>query len=374
MTRIAVLGANGQVGAEVSLLLHARGADVVPIARNRFGSAFLRYHGLACRHGLAGDLAEARHLLGDCDVVLNLTVASVAGRPGEARRINRVLAENAVLASAPAARIVHCSTIEVYGDHRPGFRLRWRNAYGREKLAGERQARRAGRRSGREVYVLRLGHVCGEHQSITRIMRDLVLTPPVLVPEFDRPSNIVHTATIVDAVLAIGLGREKPGTYDLFNRPQWSWRAAFTYEAQRLGRPATFETVAAGSSSVARRGARGLARLALGVVDRGGFVKEMALRSMARLSPAWNGRAQALLYRARAAREIAALSSVPRVPMNGLDWIDHERRILSTLAPTAALLASGAWIIPPVDRARSWPADLPRAGAPREEPSVAGLA
>jgi len=353
MSRIAVLGANGQVGAEVCLILAARGADVVPIARNRFGSAFLRYHGLPCRHGPAGDPEQAPRLLGDCDVVLNLTVASVAGRPSEARRINRRLAENAVRAAAPGARIVHCSTIEVYGDHRPWPRLRWRNAYGREKLAGERHARRAGRRSGREVYVLRLGHVCGEHQTITRIMRERVAHPPVLVPEIDRPSNTVYTATIVDAVLAIAGGRERPGTYDLFNRPQWSWRAVFTYEAGRVGREAVFATAAAPA-----RWKLGPARMILRVLDRGGWAKEMALRSMARLSPVSNARAQALLYRARAAREVAGLSDPPRPMMNGLDWIDRETRTLSTLSPTAILLASGNYVVPPLVRSRSWPDDL----------------
>jgi len=355
MTRIAVLGANGQVGAEVCLILRARGADVVPIARNRFGSAFLRYHGLPCRHGRAADPAQAPALLGDCDVVLNLALASVAGRPSEARRINRALAENAAFASPAGARIIHCSTIEVYGDHRPGPRIRWRNAYGREKLAGERAARRAGRRAGREVYVLRLGHVCGEHQNITRVMREHLTRPPVLVPRIDRPSNTVHTATLADAVLSIAAGRERPGTYDLFNRPQWSWRAVFTHEAARCGLRAEFAV--APEPERAARLARGVVR----VLDRGGWAKELALRTMARLSPAWNGRAQALLYRTRAAAETAALARPRQTLMNGLDWIDLERRRLSGLSPTADLLSSGAWAVPPREPGRSWPDDLPLA-------------
>ena len=361
MTRIAVLGANGQVGAEVCLVLRARGADVVPIARNRFGSAFLRYHGVPCRHGLPADPRQAERLLGDCSVVLNLTLATVAGRPGEARRINRALAENAASCSAPGACVIHCSTIEVYGDHRPGPRIRFRNAYGKEKLAGERAARAACRRAGRELWVVRLGHVCGEHQNIARVIRDHLTHPPVLVPRIDRPSNTVYTVTLADAVLAIAAGRERPGTYDLFNRPQWSWRAVFAHEARRFGCTAEFEVVPEpGPPSFAGRATR-IARSAVRALDRGGFAKELALRSMARLAPTWNARAQAMLYRTRAAAEVARLSARPRAMMNGLDWIDLERKRLATLSPTADLLASEAWRIPALDRARSWPEDLPPA-------------
>jgi nucleoside-diphosphate-sugar epimerase len=361
MTRIAVIGANGQVGAEVCLLLAARGADVVPIARNRFGSAFLRYHGLPCRHGLVADPAQAARLLGDCDVVVNLTLASIVGRPAEARRINRALAENAARGSAPGARIVHCSTIEVYGDHRPGPRIRWRNAYGREKRTGERRAVRAGRRLGREVYVVRLGHVCGEHQNITRLIREHVASRPVRIPRIDRPSNCVYTATIVDAILKIAAGHESPGTYDLLNRPQWSWRAVFSYEAQRTGRTAEFELVPDRPRATLASRASGLSRRIVRALGRGGLAKELALRSIARLSSSWGGRIQAFLYRTRALAESAELYGA-RVPVfEALDWIDHDRRHLSSLAPTAELLAAGAGDVPPVDRARSWPADLPPA-------------
>jgi nucleoside-diphosphate-sugar epimerase len=358
MTRIAVLGANGQVGAEVCLLLAARGGDVVPIARNRFGSAFLRYRGLACRHGLVADPAQAPQLLSDCEVVVNLTLASVGGRPAEARRLNRLLAENAARGSAPGARILHGSTIDVYGDHRPRRLVRWRSAYGREKRWGERRALAAGRASGREVYVLRFGHVCGEHQSITHVIRDQIATPPVRIPRIDRPSNCTYTATIVDAILKIAEGQERPGTYDLVNRPQWSWRAVFSYEASRVGRTATFEVVPEPARRTLASRAAGLARGAIRGLARGGLSKELALRTIARLSPSYSGRIQALLYRTRAAAETTELYGAPPPLMAGLDWVDEEHRRLSSLAPTADLLAAGAGDVPRLDRSRSWPADL----------------
>src|SRR5262249_62355175 len=85
MPRIAVLGANGQVGAELCLLLaRIPGVDVVPICRNRSGSAFLRWKGIHCRHGRAAVAEDARSLFADCDVIVNSALAS--GTPVEMRR------------------------------------------------------------------------------------------------------------------------------------------------------------------------------------------------------------------------------------------------------------------------------------------------
>ena len=79
MKRVAILGANGQVGIEVSLRLRAvEGIEVVPIARNVSGSAFLRSNGMECRHGRISDFAVARSLIGDCDVVVNLALSNTA--------------------------------------------------------------------------------------------------------------------------------------------------------------------------------------------------------------------------------------------------------------------------------------------------------
>src|SRR5208282_5324068 len=101
MKRVAILGANGQVGTEVSLRLRdVEGIEVVPVARNASGSAFLRLNGMECRHGRVSDPAEARNLIGDCDVVVNFAVSTTA-IPRADRDMNRQIVRSMVAAAKP---------------------------------------------------------------------------------------------------------------------------------------------------------------------------------------------------------------------------------------------------------------------------------
>jgi nucleoside-diphosphate-sugar epimerase len=137
MKRVAILGANGQVGAEVCLILRNHPEiKLVPICRNRFGSAFLRYQGIACRHGLPAEAEQAAALRGDCDVVVNFALG--VGTLRQARDTNERLIKNSIAFSPPMAKIIYFSTTAVYGGVHQGARIRWRSAYAREKLRCER--------------------------------------------------------------------------------------------------------------------------------------------------------------------------------------------------------------------------------------------
>src|SRR6202451_3033070 len=77
MKRGAILRAHGPGGTEGSPSLHSvEEIEVVPIARNVSGSAFLRLNGLECRHGRISDPTEVRGLISDCDVVVNLALSN----------------------------------------------------------------------------------------------------------------------------------------------------------------------------------------------------------------------------------------------------------------------------------------------------------
>ena len=93
MTRIAVLGANGQVGAEVCLLLRNQpDVELIPVCRNPRSSSYLRYHGMACRHGLPADADQARELFAGADVILDFALAQ--GLPRDTRRIHEAMIRN----------------------------------------------------------------------------------------------------------------------------------------------------------------------------------------------------------------------------------------------------------------------------------------
>jgi nucleoside-diphosphate-sugar epimerase len=353
--KIAVVGANGQVGAELCLLLARQpGIDLVPICRNRTGSAFLRSCGIAVRHGRVADSQDVGRLLSDCDLVVNSSLAS--GTPREIRNVESALIKGIYAASPSTAAIVHFSTQNVYGDPRPGRLIRTLSPYGRTKVATERVVRRAAAATGKRTFILRLGHVGGELQGITLQVRKELRLGTAILPDRDTPSNLVYTVTLADAVCRIAAGGGTPGTYDMMNSPPWSWRQVYEYEAERLGvpfAPALF------SISAGRRSLSVMSRL---VAAAGAFAtipaaKDFGAKLFAYAPEQMSSRGTAWWYRKRARDEIAALGT-GQSPGEHLYWLDNGRKFIEGLAPTRDLLARDPYRdLARTDRA-PWPSDL----------------
>ena len=361
MPKIAILGANGQVGAEVCLLLRQMGGmDLIPICRSRSGSAFLRWQGFACRHGRPADPQEAARLLGDCDVIANFALSG--GNPAQIRITEDLLVRNAFEHSPAGATIIHFSTQSVYGDPRPGRLVRWRNPYGRAKLLTERTVRSAQRRWHKPAFILRLGHVCGELQGISQDMRRELLEGRAVLPDVDVASNTVLTVVIAAAIRQIATRTVEPGTYDLMNCPHWTWRQAYAYEAQRCGASFAPDSVAIAPShpgaQVLGKLRQWAAALLTGRRSREAAANILQALATERLSR----RLQALWGYHRARSEIAALrGAVARRPAEHLSWVKNETRSFPQLPTTDLLqpepyplaLAAGTCV--------AWPADLPDA-------------
>jgi nucleoside-diphosphate-sugar epimerase len=362
VTRVAVVGANGQVGAEVCLLLRRiPGVEVVPISRTWLGSGFLRYRGVACRHGSVSDPTEAPALLGDCDLVANFALSQ--GQPSAARRMNARVIENTFRYSAPGATVVFFSTQNVYGDPAPTARIRWKDAYGQEKLWCERVNERLGRRFGKAAFALRLGHVCGDLQGITQMIRDLIVSGPIAMPEGGaKLSNTVYTATIVDALLKLREGRVHPGIYDLMSVPQWTWRQVYEFEAARSGLTLAIDPIPGATrrrSGLLPIGAlpKAAATATIRRMQRSPKVKEIAMWWLSRFPESVAAKAQAAHFRTRARTEIAALDHRAS-PHDALDWVPNGRRFVPGLTPTVELLATGAGDLPATDGEGRFPPDL----------------
>ena len=358
MHRIALIGANGQVGAELCLLLaREAGVALVPVCRTRSGSAFLRAHGIPVRHGSCADAAQARTLLGDCDVVVNSALAT--GSPGQIRASEDAIIAGALHGSGPGARVIHFSTQSVYGDPTPGRLVRWRNPYGRAKLGTERTGLRIARRLGKPLYVLRLGHVGGLLQGISEQMRAAMVAGEVLLPARDVPSNLVYTATIVDAIRRIAAGTVPPGVYDLMCAPQLGWREVHEIEGRIAGIHAPILRAAAPATpaSPLRGALRGLARLFVGERSRNGIAKLLA-----HAPPRLNARAHAWWHLARARAEISRLHR-HEVPPAHLGWVANGSRFIEGLTPTRELLARAPYQDLLTTGRKPWPEDLPPAAA-----------
>jgi nucleoside-diphosphate-sugar epimerase len=363
MLKLAILGANGQVGAELCLMLAGR-ADLilVPVCRNRSGSAFLRWQGIPCRHGRVAEEADARRLLADCDVVVNCSLAT--GTPAEIRRIEDRIIQNAFAHSKPGATVIHFSTQSVYGDPGAHRWIRWRNPYGRAKLFTERSVRAAARRFGKAAYILRLGHVCGALQNISLNIRAEIAADAVLLPVPDRSSNTVYTAAIVGAVLQIVRGESRPGTYDLMNSPRWTWKEVYEFEGTQCGTrfsPTYVQTTGPRPGTAVSRLAIKLAASLTSVQ----WIRDALSKVFAHVPDAANARAQAWWYRRRARTEIGELRRTRHMAEH-LTWVENGKRFFPASATTKDLLASMPFpgCRPPVPA--GWADDLQDANAASE--------
>jgi nucleoside-diphosphate-sugar epimerase len=360
MLKVAIVGANGQVGAELCLLLAGRpDIQLIPICRNRSGSAFLRWQGISCRHGKVADPADATRLLGDCDFVVNSSLAS--GTPAEIRRIEDSIIRNIFLHSKNSATIIHFSTQSVYGDPRADRRIRWRNPYGRAKLATEGRVRRESGRTKKPGFVLRLGHVCGALQEISHSIRASIREGSVTLPKQNRSSNTVFTAAIVGAIDQIIVGGAQPGTYDLMNTPRWTWREVYEYEAQACQLPLAPRFIESPAHPQRSTIVASAVRMASAVA--GAKPLRDALAKIFAYAPAWmNSRAAAWWYAKRARTEIAVLH-VTYPPPEHLTWVENGAKFFPASIPTAELLRSTSARTRVPNEMTSWPAELSDADA-----------
>jgi nucleoside-diphosphate-sugar epimerase len=338
MKRVAILGANGQVGSEVSLRLRGvQGIEVVPIARNVSGSAFMRLNGLECRHGRISDPAEARSLIGDCDAVVNFALSNT-GIPRTDRDINRQIVRSVVAAAKPGAPIVFASTIMVYA---PAMKFWYPDSYGLEKLIAERMFRRFCNVSHHPAFVFRLGHVMGDLQNITGKIRSEIHHGEIALPhEGHRASNTVFTAAIVDAIVQVARVAPKPGTYDLMTFPQWTWLDVYKYYAARLGVPlqlAHAEQVRDPRSRLGSPG--GSMRRFLRYLANHHALTERLTFLLAFLPRSVNQRMYLRYLQTRALTEINALRQSEKIEFCVADWRELRVRSFGQMADPVTLMA-----------------------------------
>lgn len=337
MKRIAILGANGQVGCEVALRLRGvEGIEVVPIARNVSGSAFLRLNGMQCRHGRITDPAAARDLIGDCDVVVNFALSNT-GIPRSDRDVNRQIIRSVVMSAKTRAPIIFASTIMVYA---PGMKFWLPDSYGLEKLISERIFRRLCRSSHHPAFIFRLGHVMGDLQNITRKICAEIRQGTVALPhQGSRASNTVFTASIVEAIVQVAQGASQPGTYDLITSPQWRWLEVYSYYAEQLGvplvlaRPEQIHSVKSGPGGPGRAMRKFLHYLANhhALTERLTFFLAFLPRSV-------NQKMYLRYLQTRALAEINALRDSDKVQYCVEDWRELRVRSLGEMSDPATLM------------------------------------
>jgi len=239
--RVAVTGAGGRVGSALVASLASRGdIDVVAVVRNALTARFFRSVDADIRIGSVTDAASSRDVLAGCDAVVNCALAK--GWPATARQQNEAIVRN--ISNVPGINlVVQFSTVAVYGmcvDPRVSTfeRPRPDSSYGVDKLRLERLATRVFSARGIRHYIVRLGHVYGPSQWVSRDVLERVRDPSFALPfGGDNPSNAVSIEAVIAAVRYMLNGDQPSGIRNLVDSPQSTWRTLYDLHTDLLARP-----------------------------------------------------------------------------------------------------------------------------------------
>jgi dTDP-4-dehydrorhamnose reductase len=232
--KIAVIGANGNVGTELCYILQDI-CDVIPIVRNKIGSVFLEHHGIKCRIGDLMNSENAKAILQDVDVIINATWVSdrFSGSQNQTSRlINKTIIENSFRYSKKNAVIIYLSTIRAFANKvDPTTSKYWPPRYDVEKQFLEKIMKKNAVKYNKKGISFRCGHVFGEGQPNTiEIRKKLSENKKITVPvNPNTASNILHIITLKEAVFKCLDKNIKSGTYSLVNNPQWTWKEIFNF-------------------------------------------------------------------------------------------------------------------------------------------------
>ena len=231
MTRIGIVGANGQVGTEICMLLkHWPDVDVSAICRRGNSGVALRHLGIDCRIWDSSSPTDANNIFGDLDLVADFSLPSGGVRRSVA--IHEQIMGRSLGSARPKTPYVFASSQMAFGisPNRTELREYWfaGTTYGATKRRAEAMVSRVGRELDIPTYLLRLGQVHGFMQPVTKALREQAATSPTYqVPS--GPSFTVFCYTLAEALINISRQLESPGRYTAVSNPAWTWREFFQH-------------------------------------------------------------------------------------------------------------------------------------------------
>ena len=240
--RVAVTGATGQVGAALVRRLHDAGVHVVAATRNALGAALV-HASVPDSDIRVGECARSggKHLLDDCDVIVNCAIAGSGGNPRQAYSRNRALIDG--LLEAKSLRwLIHFSTVAIFGelirahrDEQQAFEHpRPGSEYGRSKLYVERYTASQIEARGIKATLLRLGHVYGAGIGRSREIIELARDRNFRLPFDGRfPSNGIHVDRLSASIVRL-LGSDPQRTTYSFAENDSTWRDVFDWHTTCL--------------------------------------------------------------------------------------------------------------------------------------------
>ena len=306
MPTALVTGATGQVGSHIVEQLTRAGWTVRGLSRSETSNETLRALGA---EPVRGDVQDRTSLIGaskGADVIFHTAAAiTPSGGWDEYRRINIDGTASIIeAASASGARLLHLSSVAVYGSSaRYGAGktsedvalapLGERSYYGRSKRESEQMVLDAHRAGRIWATAVRPDVIYGprDRQFVPRMARALNSGVMPLLGGGRSILAVVHAANVAEgAILAATNDRAGGRAYNLANDYDVTVRDFFTLAAQGLGKRVTFLPVPIWIAKQALRAFRLVDRVALG--GKFAVASEGSLSFMSRDNPFTSDRAK----------------------------------------------------------------------------------
>jgi nucleoside-diphosphate-sugar epimerase len=244
--RVLVTGGGGFIGGRlVERLVRECSATVRVLVRGFAGAARLARFRLELAHGDVTDPAAMAAAARDCDVVFHCAYGT-AGSQRHRAWVNREGTRQALAAAgaAGASRVVHLSTLLVYGRTPDGDldetapRRRFGNAYADSKLDAERLALDWARAGRAPAVVLQPTAVYGPFGGVwtAQVLDSLRSGRVILVNCGDGLANHVYVDDLVSAMLLAAVAPQAVGEAFLISAAEpTTWREMYGAFERMLG-------------------------------------------------------------------------------------------------------------------------------------------
>jgi UDP-2-acetamido-2,6-beta-L-arabino-hexul-4-ose reductase len=193
--RVAVTGANGFVGRNLTTRLGELGDEVLPITR-------------------ASTDEDWRRAVARADAVIHLAGANRPADPAEFMGVNAGTAgllADAVRASGRSIPVVYASSVKATDE----------NDYGLSKREGEERLLRMGGETGSPVYIFRLPNVFGKwsrpnyNSAIATFCHNVARDLPISIHDPTAALDLVYVDDVVDLFLKVLDDEVRPGFVDM---------------------------------------------------------------------------------------------------------------------------------------------------------------
>ena len=238
MSRIAILGAGGFVGARfVELAVAGQTLEVTPVVRSGRSLARLSRFGVAHKTADVSRVESLRPAISGCEVIVNLTT----GEPPEMAANTKAICE---ACEAERARLlIHISSAEVFGrvddphlsDDSPPDLGHWM-AYARGKGRAEAVLQAQMPRVSFPIVVLRPGLIWGPRSSwAAGAAQDLMEERAFLLDEGKGICNLMFVDNLIRSIIGvIGHPTRPSGFYNVADNEEVTWADYYRELAHRL--------------------------------------------------------------------------------------------------------------------------------------------